>query len=92
MVLHMLNYYIILESQSTNISHILSGLHFGNFLGGSVVENLAASAGDVGPIPGSGRAPGGGNGNALLYSCLGNQMDRGAWRDTVHKVARVRRD
>ena len=33
----------------------------------------------VGSIPGSGRCPGGGNGNPLLYSCLENPMDRGAW-------------
>ena len=29
-------------------------------------------------IPGSGRAPGEGNGNPRQYSCLGNPMDRGA--------------
>ena len=34
-------------------------------------------------IPGSGRSPGGGNGNPLQYSCLGNHMDRGAGRTTV---------
>ena len=34
----------------------------------------------MGSIPGSGRAPGKGNGNPLQYSCLGNLMDRGAWR------------
>ena len=33
---------------------------------------------------GSGRSPGGGNGNPLQYPCLGNPMDRGAWRATVH--------
>ena len=30
-----------------------------------------------------------GNGNPLQYSCLGNPMDRGAWRATVHGVTRV---
>ena len=57
------------------------------FPGGSVVKNLpanAGAAGDVGLIPGSGRAPGGGNGNPLQYSCLGNLMERGAWWATVH--------
>ena len=43
--------------------------------GGSVVENLLASAGDVSSIPGSGRSPGGGHGNPLQYTCLGNPMD-----------------
>ena len=37
----------------------------------------------LGSIPGSGRSPGEGNGNPLQYSCLGNPMDRGAWRATV---------
>ena len=48
------------------------------FLGGSVVQNLPANAGDVGSIPGWGRSPGEGNGNPLQYSCLENPMDRGA--------------
>ena len=41
-------------------------------------------------IPGSGRSPGGGNGNPLQYSGLENPMDRGAFRAThgvVHGVA-----
>ena len=47
-------------------------------------------AGDLGSIPGLGRSPGEGNGNSLQYSCLGNPMDRGAWRATVHGVANSR--
>ena len=39
-------------------------------------------------IPGWGRSPGGGPGNPLQYSCLENPMDRGAWRATVHRVAK----
>jgi len=35
------------------------------FPGSAVVKNLHTSAGDVGSIPGSGRASGGGNGNPL---------------------------
>ena len=57
------------------------------FPGVSVVKNLPASAGDTGPIPGSGRSPGGGRGNPLQCSCLENPMDRGARRATVHGVA-----
>ena len=34
-------------------------------LGGSVVKNLPADAGDMGSIPGSGRSPGEGNCNPL---------------------------
>ena len=43
----------------------------------------AGDAGDMGSIPGVGRSPGGEHGNPLLYSCLENPMDRGAWRATV---------
>ena len=43
---------------------------------------------DAGSIPGSGKSPGEGNGNPLQYSCLGNPMDREAWRATVHGVAK----
>ena len=43
----------------------------------------AGDTGDTGLIPGSGRCPGGGNGNPLQYSCLENPMDRGAWWTTV---------
>ena len=50
------------------------------------VKNSPANAGDVGSIPGSGRSPGEGNGNPLQYSCLGNPMDRGAWKAIVHRV------
>ena len=39
-------------------------------------------------IPGLERPPGGGKGNPLQYSCLENSMDRGAWRATVHGVAK----
>ena len=44
----------------------------------------------MGLIPGSGRSPGGGNGNPLQYSCLGNSTDRGTWPATVHGTARRR--
>ena len=58
------------------------------FPGNSVVKNSLANIGDSGLIPGSGRSPGGRNGNLLQYSCLGNAMDRGARWDTVHGVTR----
>ena len=32
---------------------------------------------DAGLIPGSGRSPGGGDGNPLQYYCLENPLDRG---------------
>ena len=57
------------------------------YLGGSVVKNLPANAGDAGSIPGSGESPGG-NGNPLQDSCLENLTDRGNWQATVHDVSR----
>ena len=34
------------------------------------------------------RSPGGGNGNPLQSSYLGNPTDRGAWLATVHRIAK----
>ena len=56
-----------------------------------VVKNSPANSGDLRDvclIPGLGRCPRGGHGNPLQYSCLDNSMDRGAWRATVHKIAK----
>ena len=56
-----------------------------------MLKNSPALAGDVKDavsIPGSGRSPGVGNGTPLQYSCLENPKDRGAWRATVHGVAK----
>ena len=53
-----------------------------------MVKNPPASAGDGDSIPGSGGAPGGGNGSLLQDSCLGNPMDRGAWRAPVWGAAK----
>ena len=55
----------------------------------SVGKESAYNAGDPGLIPGLGRSPGEANDNPLQYSCLENQMDKGAWWATVHGVARV---
>ena len=41
-----------------------------------MAKNSPVNAGDVGSIPGSGRAPGEENGNSFQYSCLVNPMDR----------------
>ena len=58
------------------------------FLGGSIGKESVYNAEDSGSIPGLERAPEGGNGDPLQYSCLGNPADRGAWRATVHEVAK----
>ena len=56
-----------------------------------MVKNPPADARDTRDmlsIPELGRPPGEGNGNPLQYSCLENPMDRGAWKATVHGVAK----
>ena len=53
-----------------------------------MVKNPPVDAGDMGLTPESGRSLRGRNGNPLQYSCLGNPMNRGAWRTTVHGVAK----
>ena len=55
---------------------------------GSDCKKSACSAGDPGLIPGLERSPGEGHSNPLQYSCLENSLDRGAWLDTVHGVAK----
>ena len=56
------------------------------FLVPQMVKNLPAVR-EV-SISGSGRSPGEGNGNPCQYSCLENAVDRGAWRATVHVMAK----
>ena len=62
------------------------------WLGASLVSQMVkksvCSAGDPGLIPGSGRSPGEENGNPPQYFSLENFMDGGAWRATVHGVAK----
>ena len=58
------------------------------FPGSSVTKNLPANAGDVGSIPGSGKSPGERNSNPLQYSCLGNPMDRRAYKVIGHGVTK----
>ena len=58
-----------------------------------VVKNPPANEGatrDAGTIPGSGRSPGGGNGNPIQYSCLENPVGRGTWWPTAHRVTKNR--
>ena len=58
------------------------------FPSGSMVKNPPANAEDTSSIPGSGRPPGGGNGNPFQYSCLGNPVDGGAWWAVVNGVTK----
>ena len=58
-----------------------------HFTGGTMVKKPPANAGDVGPVTGSERSPGLGNGNPLHYACLEDSM-REAWQAPVHGVAK----
>ena len=68
------------------------------FPGGTVGKESTCNTGDHlqfrrhGLISGSGRSPRERSGNPLQYSCLGNPMDRRAWKVTVHGFARVGHD
>ena len=81
---------ILISEEQPSFQNIIkpSVQHFQGFPSGSVVKNLPANAGDVGSIPPVGKYPGEGNGNPVQYSCLGNPMDRGAWRVVVHGVTK----
>ena len=57
------------------------------FPGRAAVKNLPARVGNRAATPGLRRAPGGGDGNSLQYSCLGNPMHRGTSWTTDHGAA-----
>ena len=57
------------------------------FPGGSDSKESSCNAGDLGLLPGSGRSPVEGNGNALQYSFLENPVDKGAQWAKIHGVA-----
>ena len=61
---------------------------FLGFPGSSDGKECVYNAGDLGLIPGLGRCPAGEHSNPLQYSCSENLTDRGAWRATVHRVAK----
>ena len=58
------------------------------FPGGSDGRQSTFHAGNVGSVPRLGRSPGEGSSYPPQYPCLENPMDRGAWRDSAHGVAK----
>ena len=78
------------ESFRFSVSGLVPGLWFCVEGGGpprwlsgkESICNGGGTVGDANSIPRSWRSPGGGNGNPLQHSCLGNPMERGAWRAT----------
>ena len=61
--------------------NLLQGTH------GSDSKESTCDAGDSNSSHGSGRSPGGGQGNPIQYSRLENSVDRRAWWVIVHGVA-----
>ena len=61
-----------------------------SFFGSSVSKTKSTcNVGHPDSIPGLGRSSGGGNGNPLQYSRLGNLKVREAWWATVHGVTKI---
>ena len=67
------------ELNRTELSPVLSS---------SEGEESACSEGDLGLILGLGRSPGGGHGNHSSILAWKIPTERGAWRVTVHRVAK----
>ena len=78
--------FFVLETENTCVFINAFGFCFGDLPGGSDGKEFACNAGEQGSIPGLGRSPREGKGYSLQYSCLGNPVDRQAWRATVHRV------
>ena len=57
-------------------------------IGGLESKESVCSMGDPGSILGLGRSPWDGNANLLLYPCLKNSIDGGAWPVIIHAVAK----
>ena len=84
------------ESFRFSVSGLVPGLWFCVEGGGpprwlsgkESICNGGGTVGDANSIPRSWRSPGGGNGNPLQHSCLGNPMGKGTWQATVHGVTK----
>ena len=87
-----LSFLCLPQSSTTPLGIVYHINHKECFLHNSVSKESACNARDPHSIPGPGRSPGEGNGNALQYSCLGNPVDRGVWQAPGHGVARVGHD
>ena len=71
LIINVILFYNLMRDTHLEIITEDPGVFLG-FSGGSDSKESACNAGEVGLIPGRGRFPGGGNGNPLQYSCLGN--------------------
>ena len=67
-----------------------SWLELWGFPCSAVGKKICLQCRSLGSIPWLGISPAEGNGNPLLYSCLENPLDRGAWWTTVHRATKSR--
>ena len=81
---------ILIDRKRWTTSENLIVKVYNSFPGSAVGKEPACQAGDVGLILRLGVSSGEGNWNPLQCSCLGNTMDKGAWRATVHRAAKSR--
>ena len=79
-----LEFHIFIQTRETDLDYFSNNM---GFPGSSDGKESVCNARDLGSIPGWGKFPGEENGNLLQY-CLENPMGRGAWRATVHAVAK----
>ena len=94
-----LSFLCLFETQHVHLEAVGVSTAYG-FPSGSVSKESSCNVGDLGSIPGLGRYPGEGHGNALQYSCLenphgqrclvgcslwGSQRVRYDWLSTQHK-------
>ena len=70
------------------IPHSIKTLGLPRWPGGKQSACQGRRCRDADSILGSGGSSGGGNGNPLQYSCLGNSMKRETWRAIVHDVTK----
>ena len=80
-----------LQNKNQHTKTSIAFLHANNRASSLVAQwwRIHLKAGDAGSIPGSGRASGEGNGYTLQYSCLGNPIDREAWKAAVHGITEL---
>ena len=70
--------------------HSLKNIFLGTSLVAQTVKDLPAMKETQVRSLGQEDSPGGGHGNPLQCSCLGNPMDSGAWKVIVHRIPKSR--
>ena len=80
---------IVLSERKIPYLQMFDSPKLSGFSDASVDKESAWDVGNMDSILGLGRSLGGGNGIPLQYSCLKNPMNRGAWRASVQRSAKI---